>query len=78
MAISATVKCFAALREQVGFAETRVEFEPGATVAELWAMACRENLDPHIKVAINHQYADVTAEVGDGDEVAFFPPVTGG
>ena len=31
-----------------------------------------------IKVAINQEFASFTAPVSDGDEVAFFPPVTGG
>jgi len=29
-------------------------------------------------VAINKAYADLDRAVQDGDEVAFFPPVTGG
>ncbi len=31
-----------------------------------------------IKVAINQEFSDFNASVGAGDEVAFFPPVTGG
>ena len=31
-----------------------------------------------LKAAINKQYADLSALVMPGDEVAFFPPVTGG
>lgn len=31
-----------------------------------------------IKVAINQDYADFESPIADGDEIAFFPPVTGG
>jgi len=31
-----------------------------------------------IRAAINHALVDNVAAVKDGDEVAFFPPVTGG
>ena len=29
-------------------------------------------------IAVNHDMVDESADVNDGDEVAFFPPVTGG
>jgi molybdopterin converting factor subunit 1 len=31
-----------------------------------------------VRVAVNQEFADWSARVAAGDEVAFFPPVTGG
>lgn len=31
-----------------------------------------------IKIAVNHEYCGLNTALRDGDEVAFFPPVTGG
>ena len=31
-----------------------------------------------VRVAVNRVYGDLTTSVAEGDEIAFFPPVTGG
>ncbi len=35
-------------------------------------------LAPNVVRAVNQQVVEVDCEISDGDEVAFFPPVTGG
>ena len=80
------VLLFASLREQVGTG--RLEFSPAtqpATVAsvvaelrclgEAWDRALGAD---NILCAVNHQQAGPDHGVNGGDEVAFFPPVTGG
>ncbi|MDC0598549.1 molybdopterin converting factor subunit 1 [Gammaproteobacteria bacterium] len=42
---------------------------------ELWMKTLRES---SVLVAVNQQVSKVSAAISDGDEVAFFPPVTGG
>jgi len=44
----------------------------------LWRSLTNEPLDETTLVAINKTYADSESLVEDGDEVAFFPPITGG
>lgn len=39
--------------------------------------AALENMDV-VRVAVNQEYVSLAAPVRSGDEVAFFPPVTGG
>jgi molybdopterin synthase sulfur carrier subunit len=36
-----------------------------------------ENLEA-VRVAVNRVYGDLATTIKDGDEIAFFPPVTGG
>lgn len=74
-----TVKYFASLRERVGRAEDRVEASEAATVGDLWQrLAALPDLPGNVLVAVNQEYVDREHPVRDGDEVAFFPPVTGG
>lgn len=74
-----TVKFFASLRERVGRAEARVEAPAPLTAAEVWRRAAgTEPMPANTLVAVNMEYADRDHVVRAGDEVAFFPPVTGG
>lgn len=73
------VKLFAHLRERYGADERNLELPADATVATVWRELTGEaELPAHVLAAVNLGYADADATVSDGDEVAFFPPVTGG
>ena len=78
---------FAALREQLGTASEEIELPAGvSTVAALrshlrgrggaWQLALADG--KLVRMAINQDMAPPTAALKAGDEVAFFPPVTGG
>jgi len=78
---------FAALREQVGSQGEEIELPPEvATVSALrahlqsrgghWQSALAANRS--LRVAVNQEIAQGATPVKAGDEVAFFPPVTGG
>ncbi|MFW5454633.1 molybdopterin converting factor subunit 1 [Thioalkalivibrio sulfidiphilus] len=77
--MSITVRYFASLRERVGRAEDQLETDGNDTAGGVWARAVPEEPMPdRVLIAINQEYADADHPVRDGDEVAFFPPVTGG
>ncbi len=72
-----TVKFFASLREQLG--KDEVQLAAASTVLEAWQLATQQTAMPaNTLCAINMDYASPEQTVSDGDEVAFFPPVTGG
>lgn len=49
------------------------------TVGDVWkAVSEGKPLPEQILCAVNMDYASADSAVKDGDEVAFFPPVTGG
>lgn len=78
---------FAWLRERVGTAAEEVALPDGvATVGDLVAWL-RGRSDAHaaafsaaarVRCAVNQTFAAPDTAVRAGDEVAFFPPVTGG
>lgn len=79
--MSITVKYFASLRERLGRSEDQLELSgDNSTVAEIWQRVSEseQELPDNILTAINMEYVKPDARVKDGDEVAFFPPVTGG
>ncbi|MEX0758282.1 MAG: molybdopterin converting factor subunit 1 [Tistlia sp.] len=78
---------FAWLKSHTGTAEEEVELPAGiATVGDLLAWLPSRGAgfakaleDPsRIRVAVNQEYARSGDPVAAGDEVALFPPVTGG
>lgn len=73
------VKYFASMRERMGRSGDTVSVDRGLTVADVWArVGAGQALPANTLVAINMEYSRLDAIVGEGDEVAFFPPVTGG
>jgi len=84
--MNVTVLFFAGLREALGSGRETVPLPSGvATVGALRdALAARGDawaaLAPtrNLRVAVNQQMVGFDAPVAAGDEVAFFPPVTGG
>jgi len=77
--MSISVKFFASLREQVGQAETELSATEQMNVSQVWAQATPGMAMPENTLcAINMEYVNPDSAVADGDEVAFFPPVTGG
>ena len=77
--MSIKVRYFASLKENVGRAEDELTVIKLLTVHEVWHCANPEkSLPDNILAAVNMDYVDLNYLVKDGDEVAFFPPVTGG
>jgi molybdopterin synthase sulfur carrier subunit len=77
--MTVAVKFFASLKEQLGCDGATVEIGEVATAADVWLQASGGKAMPgNVLVAINMEYSEQNATVHDGDEVAFFPPVTGG
>jgi len=81
-----TLRYFASLRERLGVGDERVELPAGVgdlTGLTAWLQGrdavWREALaDRTLHVAVNQELVADNVRIGDGDEVAWFPPVTGG
>jgi sulfur-carrier protein len=77
------VQLFARYREAVGRGRVDVEVADGATVEDVWtALAAAHPIliryRPHTLFAIGTDYVDADRPVRAGDELACFPPVSGG
>jgi molybdopterin synthase sulfur carrier subunit len=82
-----TLLYFAGLRETLGCSRENVALPTGAPTVSMLIDQLR-NRDPkwsdafgpgkRFRVAVNQNMADLATPLKPGDEVAFFPPVTGG
>ena len=78
-----TIRLFARLRDLAGSGELVRDVANPATVETVWRSLVNEMPDLQayertMSVAVNADYAKMSAKVSDGDEVAFLPPVSGG
>ena len=73
-----TIRLFAGLRERAGWSARELELPDGAKVKDVWAELELGEQPRGIHYALNKGYADKSATLSDGDEVALIPPVSGG
>lgn len=77
--MSIRVLFFASLRERLGKTEVLLDGNSPLSVSEAWEQSSGEtSLPANVLVSVNQLYANAETQVNPGDEVAFFPPVTGG
>ncbi|MAR92816.1 MAG: molybdopterin converting factor subunit 1 [Pseudomonadota bacterium] len=77
---------FARVRDQAGRAELELPLPDGVQdLGQLMAVLSQRDeklqqalSDPRLLMALNQEMAGPDTTVEEGDEVAFFPPVTGG
>jgi molybdopterin converting factor subunit 1 len=74
-----TIKLFASLAETCGWRERVCDVPAGTSLRALWTQQTGlADLPPRVLCARNMDYCDADTQVEPGDEIAFFPPVTGG
>ncbi|WP_428242545.1 molybdopterin converting factor subunit 1 [Gynuella sp.] len=75
---------FARLRDSIGCAETSLEVPQPTQVHKVIKQLLNDHpdwqdaFDKPVLVAINQTMAEMDSKVSNEDELAFFPPVTGG
>ncbi len=82
-----TIHYFASIREKLGLASEELELPAQVdTVSALVELLVEQHgsqweevlNSTSVLVAVNQSVAKFASSVKDGDEIAFFPPVTGG
>jgi len=77
--MSVKVLFFASLRERLGHGQVTLDIAEPLSVQAIWQRSSgEETLPANVLVSVNQDYADAATLVQPDDEVAFFPPVTGG
>ena len=77
---------FANIRETIGIIEEHIDIDEVCTVREIIKILIKKNNKykkafsnfKNEKCSINFNYVKLDAKVQNTDELAFFPPVTGG
>ena len=78
---------FAWMREHTGCSSEQLDLPAGISTVSGLVSHLTSRSDGHatalrnlktVRIAVNQKYASLDSPIGPGDEVAFFPPVTGG
>ena len=75
-----SVKYFASLRELMGESSVFIDIDKESSVDDVWRLVTKHKkieID-NIMATVNMEYVKSSYVIRDGDEIAFFPPVTGG
>ena len=73
------VKYFASISDVIGKTSEEMEWQDGITAGDIWSDVSNNiKYTGKVMVAVNHEYVDMSYLLNKNDEVAFFPPVTGG
>lgn len=73
------VRFFASLKESTGAKDIELNGDTIKTAHDAWRQATNNQALPdNILCAVNHQHTNLEHVINDGDEIGFFPPVTGG
>lgn len=80
-----TVLFFARLKDQLGTASVSLDIAAGTSISQLKAQLIAQHPEwdaalnnANIICAVNHDVVNANYELTGNEEVAFFPPVTGG
>lgn len=85
--INVKIIFFASFKELLACQSTELEVEQNSTIADICHLLAQKGdswqtifSEParSVKIACNQQMAELSLVVNEADEVAFFPPVTGG
>ena len=72
------VRLFAGLRERAGTGLRELDLDVDASVGDVWPALDLGDEPAGLLYAVNRAYAERGQPLGDGDEVALIPPVSGG
>ena len=75
-----SVKYFASLRELMGESSVFIDIDKESSVDDVWQHVTKDKkieID-NVMATVNMEYVKSSYVIRDGDEIAFFPPVTGG
>ena len=77
---------FASIREELGINELNIDISDDMKLSQVVDTLSREGagnwksvlLAENVRIAVNHELVNDDVRVNNSDEIAFFPPVTGG